>query len=88
MRNILTVSVGAMIARKYFYGRQCFNKLLLFNLNKCNYSTKQNVIYPKVSDINIPRSLIHEHIWSNIDKWPEKIALVSLQGQIFIYLCK
>ncbi|XP_075232363.1 uncharacterized protein LOC142330816 isoform X2 [Lycorma delicatula] len=42
---------------------------------KTNIITSDNVVTSPYNDINIPACLLHECIWENIDRWPDKIAI-------------
>lgn len=76
-----------MIVRRYFQYRQNFNNLIIFHLNKRNYSFKNDFVHSKAPNINLTRSLIHEHIWCSIEKWPEKTAVVSMKIIFHIIFC-
>ncbi|VVC29373.1 AMP-binding, conserved site,AMP-dependent synthetase/ligase,AMP-binding enzyme, C-terminal domain [Cinara cedri] len=38
--------------------------------------TESKVVHSPFPDVEIPSSLLHEGVWSNLEKWPDKDALV------------
>lgn len=70
-----------------------FLNKLLKNLNKRNFNNsfvvsvlqirrtssgfEPNVIKSKAENINIPDTFLEEYLWKGLDKWHDKVALVS-----------
>lgn len=50
------------------------------------YTNESKIIKSKLPDIEIPKLLIHEYMWRNLDKWHDKIALVSTRTETIIMM--
>ncbi|KAM3960236.1 uncharacterized protein ACR2FA_005712 [Aphomia sociella] len=60
-----------------------------YSLNKVvNESpwTSENIVKSPFKDVELPNRLISEHIWENMEKWPDKTAVIcGLSNRSFTY---
>ncbi|XP_046749674.1 4-coumarate--CoA ligase 1-like [Diprion similis] len=73
------------------YGREIFTRNS--EIHKSSYATRtnlridqDNVVSSPFPDINVPREFLHEYIWKNLERWPNKTAVVcSTTGKSYTY---
>lgn len=39
--------------------------------------SSENIIQSGAKQVQIPKTNLHEYLWQNLEKWPEKTAVVS-----------
>lgn len=73
---ILVRNFGRLLSRGHLR-KTC----IVLNYNDQNQSIRQRseskVVHSPFSDVQIPSSLLDESVWSNMERWPDKDALVN-----------
>jgi len=64
------------LGRRYL--RQTYVSLTCRGLSQpVRHRTESKVVRSPFSDVQIPENLIDEYVWSGLERWPDKDALVS-----------
>lgn len=70
---------------KYSFRRStCLHNYLSARCFKTDIITTDNIVTSPYADVLIPDELLYECVWNNVDKWPDKIAIVSVYCLIFM----
>ena len=54
------------------------SKLLKYNLPEIPPEDEPFIVKSPYSDVEIPETNLADYVWKDVDKWPERTALVSL----------
>lgn len=70
------------------------NSKPLIKVRSASYATKNNlrlsqdnIVSSALKDIKIPQELIHEYVWKNLERWPDKIATVGFSCVTLLIQC-
>ncbi|GJQ78849.1 hypothetical protein Trydic_g2688 [Trypoxylus dichotomus] len=77
-----------MLSKKMNLKRFCrdFNGLKRIIAGRYQSTSACNIVRPRVADLKLSQCLLHEYVWSRLDKWYDKTALVCAEtGRILTY---